>query len=134
MRKTFIIMGMTIALAMSAMAPAMANPNVDARIAACDAIEGVYDDGGSSSQNTATCTVTTTDTVTDTTQVNNIKAAKQVLRTTTTTITYETVYGYTAVREMSETGTDGDPEEGETELVMCTPGSGYDACPDNKTA
>jgi len=123
---------MLLALSMMATA-AMATPQQD-RADNCAAIGGVYDEGATDSFNTATCTVTTTDTITSTEQVNNIKAAKQVLRTTTTTVTYQTVYAFTNPGGGSATTNpiDGDPVEGDSELVMCTPGSGYEACPDNE--
>jgi poly(3-hydroxybutyrate) depolymerase len=129
-RATTVFAAAAMAIGMLATS-AVAAP-ADDRAANCLEIGGVYDEGPDSSHNTATCTVTTTDTVTSTEQVNNIKAAKQVLRTTTTTITYQTVYAFTNQGGGSAPidGVDGEPEYGESEMVMCTPGSGYEACPD----
>jgi hypothetical protein len=135
MRRTIVIMSaMAMLVGMLAM-PASATPQED-RAKNCTDIGGVYDEGATDAFNTATCTVTVTDVVTSTEQVNNIKAAKQVLRTTTTTITYETVYAFTnpgvggGGDSVLINPVDGEPEEGESEMVMCTPGSGYEACPD----
>ena len=118
-------------LAMPASATPQTTPQED-RAKNCAEIGGVYDEGATDSFNTATCTVITTEVVTDTQQVNNINAAKKVLRTTTTTITYETVYAFTNPGGGSAPTmpVEGEPEEGESEMVMCTPGSGYEACRD----
>jgi hypothetical protein len=128
MRKTITILSVMAMLVGMFALPASATPQED-REKACNGISGTYEEGEGGTWQTATCTVVRVETVTTTEQVNNIKAAKPVLRTTSTSVTYLDVYAYTAVRTIGTTATTGDGEEGETELVMCTPGSGYDACP-----
>jgi hypothetical protein len=130
-KKTIIAMLTAVMLLGTLAAPALATPQED-REALCESVSGVYDEGSTNSWNTATCTVTTTQTIVSTEQVNNIKAAKQVLRSTSTEITFETVYAFTNPGSGGSDltgGVDGDPEVGESVMVMCTPGSGYEACP-----